>query len=78
MTLNPLLSELMVEDHQNQLLEQAARERRAGEAVAQLPRPGRVRWELGHALMRLGARVAGVPPAREPRPARRVSAGRAG
>ncbi len=70
MTLNPLISELMVDDRRNELLERAARERRAGEAVLQPRRPGRVRWELGHALMRLGARVAGLPPAREPIPAR--------
>ncbi len=69
MTLNPLLSELMVEDRRNQLLERAARERRAGEAVAQPRQPGRVRQELGHALMRLGARVAGLPSVREPSPA---------
>ncbi|MCM8749510.1 hypothetical protein NET02_10155 [Thermomicrobiaceae bacterium CFH 74404] len=68
MTLNPLLSELMVEDRRNQLLERAAQERRAALAVPSLRQPGRVRQELGHALMRLGARVAGVPPAHEPSP----------
>ena len=68
MTLNPLISELMVEDRRSELLERAARERRAHEAEPSPRRPGRVRRELGGALMRLGARVAGLPPVREPSP----------
>jgi len=68
MTLNPLISELMVESRRREFLERAARERRAREAELSPRRPGRVRRELGGALMRLGARVAGVPPAHEPSP----------
>lgn len=68
MTLNPLLSELMVEGRRNELLERAAQERRAALAVPFQRRPGRVRQELAGALMRLGARVAGLPPIREPSP----------